>query len=223
MIYVKAVMKRLAALLISLSCAAPLAAHPHIFVDTGLDLKFDGEGRLVEVKVTWAYDEFYSLLIMEDRALDPDFDGVLTEAEQAELTGFDMRWTPGFNGDLVIAQSGRVLPLSGPLKYTAVYRDARITTTHVRRVDPNQNAGQRIEIKPYDPTYYTAYDITLPVRIEGSDICGQRIDMPDIDTNLMLLRDELNALDVETTPDDADLPDIGVLLASTVVVTCDIS
>ncbi len=221
--YATPVMKRLAALLISLCCAAPLGAHPHIFVDTGLDLKFDGAGRLVEVKVTWAYDEFYSLLIMEDRALDSDFDGVLTPKEQADLTGFDMQWTPGFNGDLVITQGGVDLSLSGPMKPTAVYKDARIITTHVRRVDPDQTAGVRIEVKPYDPTFYTAYDITLPVRIEGSDICGQRIEVPDLDTNLLLLRDQLNMLDVETTPEDADLPDIGGLLASTVVISCDIS
>ena len=223
MLYVRFTMKNALVLMLSVMLASPLAAHPHIFVDTGLDLRFDAEGRLTEVKVTWAYDEFYSLLITEDRGLDPDFDGVLTPTELADLTGFDMQWTEGFNGDLVIMQEGRELPLSGPMEATAVFNDGRITTTHVRRVDPDQQVGARIDVKPYDATYYTAYDITLPVRISGLDACRHSIDMPDIDARLREMRDLLNTLDMDTTPQDEGLPDIGGLLASTVMVTCDIS
>ena len=223
MLYLQVIMKNTLALMLSVILASPLAAHPHIFVDTGLDLRFDAEGRLTEVKVTWAYDEFYSLLITEDRGLDPDFDGVLTPAEQADLTGFDMQWTEGFNGDLVIVQAGVELALSGPLDATAVYQDGRITTTHVRRVDPNQKIGAPIEVKPYDATYYTAYDITLPVLLSGMDACRHSIEVPDIDARLREMRDLLNTLDMDTTPEEEGLPDIGGLLASTVKVTCDIS
>ncbi len=213
-------MKHLLALLFCLFSVAPLGAHPHIFVDTGLDLRFDAQGRLTEVRIIWAYDEFYSLLITEDRGLDPDFDGVLTEAEKEDLIGFDMQWTEGFNGDLVIMQGDRILTLSGPMEATAVYEDARITTTHVRRVDVDQTIGLPIEVKPYDATYYTAYDITLPVRIEGADNCRKRVETPDIDARLMEVRDQLNALDSDMTAEEAGMPDIGILLASTVVVTC---
>lgn len=204
-------------------CASQAAAHPHIFVDTGLDLHFDADGRLSEVKVTWAYDEFYSLLITEDRGLDPDFDGVLTPAELADLNGFDMQWTEGFNGDLVILQGARLLALSGPTQTTATYENGRITTTHVRRVDPGQDIGTAIEVKPYDATYYTAYDITLPVRIEGSEVCRQRVEVPDIEAGLLQVRDLLNAMDDMIEDDGADQPDIGITLSSTVHVTCDMS
>lgn len=214
-------MKRALFLALSLLCAAPAGAHPHIFVDTGLDLRFDAEGRLTEVRIVWAYDEFYSLLITEDRGLDPDYDGVLTEAELADLQGFDMQWTPGFNGDLVISQGDRMLKLSGPMEPTAVYEDARITTTHVRRVEPVQTVGEPIEVRPYDRTYYTAYDITLPVRIEGAEACRKRIDVPDIQARLNEVSDQLAAMD--TIMDDEETPDVGILLASTVVVTCDMS
>ncbi|MFK7834669.1 MAG: DUF1007 family protein [Sulfitobacter sp.] len=216
-------MKHFISALLCLICASPLAAHPHIFVDTGLDLRFGADGRLQEVRVTWAYDEFYSLLIMEDRSLDPDFDGVLTEAEQADLTGFDMQWTPGFNGDLVITQGGQTLALSGPAQATARYEDGRITTTHVRRISAHAAGGAPVEIRPYDATYYTAYDITLPVNIQGTENCRKSFDLPDIDARLMEVRDQLNAMDTVMMSDDADLPDIGILLATTVIVTCDAS
>ncbi|MCX7558089.1 DUF1007 family protein [Sulfitobacter sp. F26204] len=213
-------MKNLLALILALCGAVPVTAHPHIFVDTGLDLHFDDDGRLTEVRVTWAYDEFYSLLITEDRGLDQDFDGKMTPEELADLQGFDMQWTPGFNGDLVVMQDGQNLTLSAPLEATAVYEDSRITTTHVRRVDQAQSGRGVIEIKPYDPTYYTAYDISLPVRLEGNPACKESIDVPDVAARLQELGDQLAAM--EDMSDD-DLPDVGILLASTVTVTCDIS
>lgn len=213
-------MRHAFAFALSLFSAAPLTAHPHIFVDTGLDLQFDKAGRLSEVRITWAYDEFYSLLITEDRGLDPDFDGVLTEAEQADLQGFDMQWSEGFNGDLVITQNGQSLTLSAPMQATAVYENARITTTHVRQVVQEQTAGAPIEIKPYDPTYYSAYDITLPVRIEGNPSCTKAFDVPDVEARILELSEQLAAMDEMS---DENTPDIGILMATTVRVTCDMS
>ena len=216
-------MKHTLSLVMFLLSALPLAAHPHIFVDTGLDLRFDADGRLTEVRVTWAYDDFYSLLITEDRGLDPDFDGVLTDAEKADLQGFDMNWSEGFNGDLVILQDGEALALSGPMQATAVYAEGRITTTHVRKVK-DASATAEIEVKPYDRTFYTAYDVTLPVTIEGTEACRHRIKIPDMDAGLTALSAQLSELDADMTEEEAAaMPDVGVLLSSTVVVTCDIS
>lgn len=213
-------MKHVLALILSFLCVSPLAAHPHIFIDTGLDLTFDAKGRLIEVRTTWAYDELYSLLVTEHHALDPDFDGVLTEAELAVLTGFDMQWAEGFNGDLEIRQGGRLLTLSGPTEATAAFKNGRIITTHLRHVDPDQQTGEPFEIRPYDATYYTAYDITLPVRVLGSDRCKARVEMPDINADLMALRQQLEQLDMYVEPEEAGLPNIGGLLATTVRVTC---
>lgn len=216
-------MKRFLPLLFTLFCGAPLWAHPHIFVDTGLAFRFDDKGQLAEIEVTWAYDEFYSLLITEDRGLDPDFDGILTEDEKAQLVGFDMNWTEGFNGDLVIVQNGTEIALSAPRQATARFEDGRIITTHVRTVQGTVAVGPPIEAKPYDPTYYTAYDVTLPVTIDGTSSCRKTLDMPDIDARLRELQGLLMSLDTQTTPEEEGLPDIGSLMATTVIVTCDMS
>ena len=65
--------------------ASPLAAHPHIFVNTGLSFVLDGENRLTHVQVTWEYDELYSLLVTEDMGVDSDYDGVLNAEDIAVL------------------------------------------------------------------------------------------------------------------------------------------
>ncbi|WP_370399308.1 DUF1007 family protein [Sulfitobacter sp. JB4-11] len=212
-------MKNALALTLLLATASPLAAHPHIFIDTGVRLTFDDSGVLKTVEMTWVYDPLYSLLVTEDMGLDPDFDGALTAAETDRLTGFDMQWVEGFNGDLEIRQGAALLRLSGPQQYTARLDEGRVATTHVRQV-LGASAGEPLSVKPYDPTYYTAYDVTLPVEIAGIDNCRKRIEMPDLTSGLQAVRAQLEALDPEIDPADVGFEDIGAQLATTVIVSC---
>ncbi len=216
-------MKYIAPFLLSLMIANPVAAHPHIFIDTGLEMLFDPQGQLTHVRVTWQYDEFYSLLVTEDMGLDADFDGVLTEAENTKLTGFDMQWVQGYNGDLEIMSGTQILSLSGPTEISAEFAEGRITTTHLRSVLSPLPARETIVIKPYDPTYYTAYDVTRPLIITGSEDCRARVKMPDINAGLQALREQLNTLAADADPEDEGLPNIGAQLASDVIVTCSVS
>ncbi len=213
-------MKRILPLLLTLVMAQPLGAHPHVFIDTGLTLAFGPEGRLQRVKVIWIYDAFYSLLITQDMDLDQDGDGLLNPDEKAQLTGFDMQWVEGFNGDLVITQEGQELALSGPQDVTATFVEGQIVTTHWRDVTQDTAGSGTYEVTPYDASYYTAYEVTLPVEILGADQCRSRIAMPDITADLDALRQELFALDRQAQPEDAGLPDIGAKFANKVVVTC---
>jgi hypothetical protein len=59
---------------------------------------------VTSVEVTWLYDELYTLILLQDYALDPDFDGALTEAEVAGTLGFDLNWNSGFEGGLVLTR-----------------------------------------------------------------------------------------------------------------------
>jgi ABC-type uncharacterized transport system substrate-binding protein len=214
-------MKHIAAVLLACLAPLPLAAHPHVFVDTGLRAIFDDSGRLTHVDITWRYDEFYSLLITEDMGLDDDYDGQLTEAEITQLTGFDMQWIEGFNGDLAVSQDGRVLPLSGPTDFTATFDEGRITTTHRRAVlAPVDGRAAPIVIKPFDETYYTAYEITSKVEVEGAENCRARVRMPDMTADLSALQAELAELDANMDPQDVGLPNLGEALAAEATVTC---
>ena len=206
-----------------IACATPLGAHPHIFVDTGFEVIVDAKGRLSHLRITWAYDEFYSLLVTEDRGLDPDYDGVLTPAEVASLNGFDMQWIEGFNGDTVLLEGGEEVALSGPQDVETRFADGRIITSHLRAVEGPAPSADGLIIKPYDPTYYTAYEVTQKVTIQGSETCRARVKMPDMNADLRALQQDLSTLDANTDPSDVGLPEIGEALANEVVITCDAS
>ena len=202
---------------------APLQlwAHPHIFIDAAVEARVDAEGRLTEVKITWVYDDFYSLLITEDMRLDRDYDGALTEDEKDQLTGFDMKWHEDFNGDLVILNGDQELALSRPFDYTASLEDGRITTTHVRTVEGAPSViGEDLVILPYDGTFYTAYDVSGLNLVSAFDGCRMSMKKPDIDAALREMEAELALLDINEDPEDIGLADPGRAFATEVSLSC---
>lgn len=212
-------MKKFATLLLILA-AAPLDAHPHVFVNTGLSFMVDAENRLTHVQVTWEYDELYSLLLTEDIGVDSDYDGVLTPEDTALLTGFDMQWIDGYNGDLVGTLDGKPLVLSKPSAPTATLTDGKIVTTHLRTVEGTPEITGSLKFLPYDGTYYTAYEVGLPVTVQGGNGCSVEIDAPDIEGALAMTKAELGALPLDFDMESAGLGDIGKRFATDVRVTC---
>lgn len=201
----------------------PLQAHPHVFVDTGFEVLFDADNRLDAIKVTWSYDEFYSLLVTEDLGLDRDGDGKLTQAEHFLLTGFDTNWDEGFNGDLEVRAGVETLTLSGPLEAATEFTEGRIVSTHIRKVIelPPVNSGP-FSIKAFDPSYYTAYEIKLPVRISGplDGRCMLERLEPDIEGALAQMQAQLLRLDANADLEENDIPLMGAEFATEILITC---
>ncbi|MEM7317857.1 MAG: DUF1007 family protein [Pseudomonadota bacterium] len=213
-------MRRLA---LSVLCCLPLtvSAHPHVFIETGFELIFDDQSRLTHVRVTWAYDEFYSLLVLEELQLDADGDGELTGPEQVALSGFDANWIEGYNGDFEARLGENLLDLSGPKDPTATIEDGKIVSTHLRSfARPVSLAGESLSAKAYDETYYTAYDLTRPVSITGPVSCMiDRLD-PDIDAQLAEMQALLLRLDADADLEENDIPLIGAEFATEIRVSC---
>lgn len=202
-----------------LFAATPLAAHPHIFVDAALYPAFDAAGQLAAVRVVWMYDEAYSALIFEDYGLDADGDGKLTEAEREALTGFDMNWIDGFNGDLVATRGTAVLGLGGPEEATLDVMGGQIVTTHLRRFDTPVPAQGGVSFSVYDASFYTAYTLSLGARVEGRDDCRTEIVMPDAEAAYAILHEALAAFD-DIALAEGDFPAVGAAFAHDLHLTC---
>lgn len=59
-------------------------AHPHIWVDTKLDVVFDGAGRISELRQEWLFDQAFTAWAIQ--GLDTNADGQVDRAELHELT-----------------------------------------------------------------------------------------------------------------------------------------
>lgn len=155
----------------------------------------------------------------EDLGVDDDYDGVLTADDKAKLTGFDMQWIEGYNGDLVGSFKGQELDLSGPLSPTAVLEDGKITTTHLRRIEGAPTLDGEVRFLPYDGSFYTAYDVGLGVRVQGRSDCAVALDIPD-SQEIAMTKAEVAALPEDFDMEAAGLGDIGARFATEVTVVC---
>lgn len=196
-----------------IAMASPALAHPHIFMDTALEVLRDDQGRAVSLRVTWTYDQFFSLVLITERGLDPDADGTLTEEETAALQGFDMNWEPGFAGDTYAFARNHEIALSAPRDGVARYEGGQIVSSHLR--DLSEPVSGLLVVKNYDPTYYTEYTIREVVA-QG---CGTEIIAPDLTAAEQVLQAELARIpaDVDT---EADFPAVGAVFAQEVRITC---
>lgn len=202
---------------IALFCAvlaAPAAwAHPHVFVDVSLRFLPGDEGRVAGVEVTWRYDDFFSLLVLEDRGLDPDGDMVLTEDERDALIGFDLRdWPEGFEGALFLFRDGQPVALAPPRATFADLDGGQIVTRHIRRFDPIPAGG--LVGRPYDPSYYGALTLQEVDGLPGP--CRAAIEQADTEA-----ADAIVAK-LGGTPDEGFFEEVqvGIHYADTFEVTC---
>jgi ABC-type uncharacterized transport system substrate-binding protein len=200
--------------------AGPALAHPHVWIDTKIEVILNDRNEATGVRVSWTYDDLYSLYVVGDMGLDPDWDGKLTPEEQASLSGFDMKWTPGFEGDTYVLLGDAPLALSGPSDWTADYAAGKITSTHLRRFDaPVALGAGPLVVQVYDPGYYVAYAIPFDPVLTGGQGCTARVFVPDLDA----AEQELMAALSEYTPDvdlEAQFPAVGAKFAEEVRVTC---
>ena len=203
--------------------AAPAVAHPHIFIDTGLEVILDADHRATAVRVVWVYDDIYSLVMLQDRGLDPDGDSKITPGEEARQSGFDMDWDADFAGDLHVLDKGEgPVVLGRPRAWSARIEQGRIVSVHVRDIiTPVKVADQPLVIQVYDPTYYTAYTIlgTPSLSGPGAADCAVQVFEPDMSQ----AQEKLQALLQEYTADQSveqDYPAVGATFADEARMTC---
>jgi ABC-type uncharacterized transport system substrate-binding protein len=200
--------------------SGPALAHPHVWIDARVEVILNDRNEATGVRISWSYDDLYSLYVVGDMGLDPDWDGTLTPEEEAKLSGFDMEWIPGFAGDTYVLLGEAALALSGPKDWEASYAGGRITSTHLRTFDaPVPLGGDPLIVQVYDPGYYVAYSIPFDPVVTGGTGCAAQVFVPDLNEAEAALKEALS----EFTPDidlEAEFPAVGASYAEEVRVTC---
>lgn len=198
---------------------APVMAHPHVFVQAEVTVVFD-EGGGVAVRLDWFYDDFFSLLVTTDLGIDMDGDLILTEDEQVLLDSQITAWPPEYQGDLEVRQAGQVLALDTKRDHTMTYADGLFHEAHLRPVAALADPAAPLEVRVFDPSFYTAYELRQPVRIEGRDDCTVAVVPADLDAAYALAESLLDGRAASDVGPDEYFPEIGDAFADTIVVTC---
>ena len=204
--------------------ATTVQPHPHVWVDGGADFGVDADGRLVSLHITWIYDEFASLYMVNYLGVDQDGDGVLSEADKSVILADQTNWPDEFAGDSYLFVDGKKRALGKPeAGDTRILEGGRVEVTFQRPVlEPFRPGVDRPEaiVKVYDPTFYYEYVVLEAAKIIGPEGHGCVSEFRPVDVSdagLAALRVELSALGRNETP---DRPDVGALFANELVLRC---
>lgn len=209
--------RRYAVVLAALMAPAPLAAHPHVFIDGGVDYLFDAEGRLDSLRIVWIYDPLTSLFMLEDLGIVGDTDAALAPDDRQRLAAYQTEWVDGFDGDAYLWDGSRRIGLSGPIEPTSELRDGSVVISFLRRLDVPIRPGPATVTRIYDPAYFTAYTVTQTPRLEGAPAgCRAKVVRFEPTGRLVQLQQNLSEIPV----DQSAAEDFGALFAEEVHLTC---
>jgi ABC-type uncharacterized transport system substrate-binding protein len=202
-----------------LIAAAPVAAHPHVFVDGGVDFVMRDHMVFEALEVTWLFDEFETLYTLSSAGIGLNDDGGLDEADRLELVRHLSDWPDDFDGSAHLSVDGAAIALAWPTGLDARLIEGRLEMTFTRRLEaPISLSEQRVEVALYESTYFFAFSITnTPLIANGSDDCAARVVPFEADDQSAALQSTLYELGREETP---DIENVGALFADRIVLQC---
>lgn len=202
-----------------LTAAAPVAAHPHVFVDGGVDFVMRDRTVLEALEVTWLFDEFETLYTLSSAGVGLNDEGGLDEADRLELVRYLSDWPDDFDGSAHLSVDGADIALEWPAGLDARLIEGRLEMTFTRRLESPISLGERrVEVAFYESTYFYAFSVTNQPRIaDDNGTCAARVVPFNADAQSAALQSTLYELGREETP---DIENVGALFADRIVLRC---
>ncbi|MEO3431277.1 DUF1007 family protein [Pelagibius sp. CAU 1746] len=157
----------LAALIGALSGGAAVA-HPHVWIDARSKVLFDGAQRVSALRISWRFDEFYSLFAIE--GLDKNGDGTLEAEELRPLADLNITNLKEYRYFTQVTVDGAEATYGEVTDYVSTFEDGILALDFVLPLkDPIDPRLAKVSFKSYDPTFYIAIEPPLkdPVSFAG--------------------------------------------------------
>ncbi len=169
--------------LVALVVPHAASAHPHIFVDSRLEVIGGAEGNVQELRNVWRFDEVFSSSVLLD--FDKNSDLKLDEEELAEL-GETMRTSLGdYHYFTTLTVNGAPVGVQKPDVIHVSFQDGQILVFFAVKPDKPMPLKGRLTFGIYDPTMYTAIDFPTDKDLvaEGPAFakCQHKVVRPDPD------------------------------------------
>ena len=203
-----------------LASASALSAHPHVFIDGGIDFHLDGNEMLHKLEVTWLYDKFETLYILSSQGISPTKDGTLNSDDLSVLTALYENWPPDFDGSVHLKYLGQNIGLNWPQNAAVTYSENRLKVKFERELKTKfVLTDTPLEIGFYERTYFFDFSITSQPLIFGdAGSCSASVIPFEINSQSADILRELSYLSREETPEDTQ---IGAKLADRIQLICD--
>ncbi len=194
-------------------------AHPHVFVDGGVDLRFGPDRQLETLEVTWIYDTFETLYMLAAHGMALNDQGTLDEADRLELVKRLSQWPEDFDGSAHLTVDGAPVALKWPSALDVHMIDGRLQLTFERALPvPMDPTGKSIDVAFFESTYFFDFTITNAPKLLGTaPDCAVELIPFDPDSGDKEQLQLLAKLGREETPETAN---IGEAFADRILVTC---
>lgn len=211
----------------STACATAFAlsasaafAHPHVFIDGGVNFILGPDHELEAIEVTWLYDEFETLYMLASHGMDLNAQGSLDEADRQDLVRRLSDWPADFDGSAHLTSRGKAIALNWPQNLDAELVEGRLQLTFDRSLqEPIKLTEHAVEAAFFERTYFFDFTVTYTPEIRGLAAgCAAEIIPFDPTTQDKALLDVLAKLSREET---SDIENVGGFFADRIVVICD--
>jgi ABC-type uncharacterized transport system substrate-binding protein len=208
-----------AAATLTLVAAVPALAHPHVFVDAQVDIVFDGQGRMKEIREVWRFDPAFS--VFATQGLDANGDDKLDAGELKPLAEINVTSLKDFEFFSYLTIGDDRVPLLPPEKYWLEFEAGRLTLFYTLPLKEPAAVGPRTVLEVFDREYFVEFGFAAdqPIGLENAPAgCGTRHHRPqELDAEIMSVLSVI-------PPDQRNLPpDIAQAvskLANYAAVTC---
>jgi ABC-type uncharacterized transport system substrate-binding protein len=155
-----------------LGAAAPASAHPHVWVDYTITVRFTPEGP-DGVRVTWGFDEMISALVIQK--YDTDRNGTFSPSEIRTIEREHFVHLKEFHYFVEIKVDGATLPITGVKDFDAKNVKGQLNYFFTVPIPRAARRDGTVDVNVTDPTFYTAFSMTAqPIAAEGAT--GHRVD-----------------------------------------------
>ena len=170
-------------LLLALALAAlpaPLAAHPHGWIDIRTEILVDDAGRIEALRQAWLFDELYSAFMLDDFAQA----GLEREQGLAELLRQDVEALAPFDYFTRVEVAGEPQQFEPVRAYANGVAQGRIWFRfELPLAEPVDPTGRDLRYAVFDPTYFIELlhhgerPVVLPAALE--ERCAVELIAPD--------------------------------------------
>lgn len=145
-------------LLMGLAGAKPALAHPHVWIDSQLQVQFNPQGAISTFRIVWRFDDLYSQASVEGR--DSNGDGTYTRQELQPLIAMAMDNLEEWFYFTDIRQNGQRVTAQHPTVFEARMEGGTLIydfTLPLRQ--PLSLTEGAVRVRQFDPSIYIGIDL----------------------------------------------------------------
>lgn len=194
-------------------------SHPHIFLDTTAKFKMDESNQLKSIVLNFVVDELNTTLTIATLGLDKNGDNKFSNDDKKIVANNVVEGFSHYNFFTYLQINNKKTPLNAPTHAEVdLVNGNLVIAMEIYLSKPRAVSGKTVELKLYDPTYFTEVKINERPQIIGrKKHCKVNFYKAKADENLSKLETSLFQLSREETP---ELENIGELFSDTTRLVC---